>query len=428
MFVHLRMVWVQVRDSLWFLPGLLTLAAAVLAFSLVAAERSGVFPTSLETHWLFEGGVEGARGVLSTIAGGLITVTGVVFSVTIVALQLASSQFTPRVLRNFTADRATQVVLGVFVATFTYVLIVLRTVHGATNDQETFIPRIAVAVAMTLVLVSIGFLIFFINHAARSIQISTIINRITQAALHDVQRLFPEQVGQPDDAAATAEALMSGASDVVRTKTSGYLQAVDAAALFEAGARGNVLLRMEPKVGTFVLSGEALVTVWPAGAVNEELARQVRKAFVVGTERTPEQDLEFALVELADIAVKALSPSINDPTTAMRCIDRLGEILLALARRDPPRVQRTKEGHVHFIGRYTRFEEALSLAYDQIHHFGVDNAVVMTRLVNMLVRLEALAPADRQPPIRQMRVAVAASADITMREAANEHLSGAHSA
>ncbi|MBA2243389.1 MAG: DUF2254 domain-containing protein, partial [Gemmatimonadetes bacterium] len=172
MLARLTMVWVKVRDSLWFLPALLTLLASGLAMLVVELEKRGVLALGDSDHWLLGGGAEGARGVLSAIAGGLITVTGVVFSVTIVALQLASSQFTPRVLRNFTADRSNQLVLGVFIGTFTYTLLVLRTVRSPTPDQEAFIPRIAVALAVGLVLLSIAFLIFFINHAARSIQVS----------------------------------------------------------------------------------------------------------------------------------------------------------------------------------------------------------------------------------------------------------------
>lgn len=428
MLARAQMVWVKVRDSLWFIPGIMTLAAGALAVTIVALERQDIFFSDDSRHWIFEGGAEGARGVLSAIAGSLITVTGVVFSVTIVALQLASSQFTPRVLRNFTADRSNQVVLGVFIATFTYTLLVLRTVHSETSASEAFIPRVAVTIAVVLVLVSIGFLIFFINHAARSIQVSAIIDRITRSTLGDVYRLFPEQVGDPDEADVRAlEERWKPA--LVRTKASGYLQAVDANALFELGARKDVLIRMEPKVGAFLLAGEVLAVVRPAAALDEKAASHIRRAFVVGADRTPEQDVEYGIIEIADIAVKALSPGINDPTTAMRCIDRLGEILLALGTRNPPRARRTREGHVHFLACYTTFDEAVSLAYDQILHFGRDNAVVVIRLSNVLLRLEALVPAHRRGAVTAMRERVQdASRRLTDGHADVTRVSGADSA
>ena len=171
MLARVQVLWVRARDSLWLIPGALTLLAVLLALGLTEAERAGLFgPLGLDPL-VFGGGAEGARGVLSAIAGGLITVTGVVFSVTIVALQLASSQFTPRVLRNFTADRVNQTVLGVFIATFTYALLVLRTIRSGDDAEPPFVPGLAVTLAVVLVLVSIGYLIFFINHSAHSIQV-----------------------------------------------------------------------------------------------------------------------------------------------------------------------------------------------------------------------------------------------------------------
>ena len=407
MLAQVWMLWVKVRDSLWFIPGIMTLLAGALAVTIVALERQDVFLSDGSAHWIFGGGAEGARGVLSAIAGGLITVTGVVFSVTIVALQLASSQFTPRVLRNFTADRSSQLVLGVFIGTFTYTVLVLRTVHSETSSSEPFIPRVAVAIAVGLVLVSIGFLIYFINHVARSIQVSAIIDRITRSTLHDVYRLFPEQIGRPDEEDVAAADAREDKPVLVRAEASGYLQAVDEKELFGIGQRKDVLIRMEAKIGAFLLCGEVLAAVWPAAGRNarldEQMVAHIRRAFMLGPERTPEQDAEYGIIEISDIAVKALSPSINDPTTALRCIDRLGEILLAFGRRNPPRARRTREGRIHFLACYTTFEEAVSLAFDQILHFGRDSTVVMRRLANVLVRLEALVPEHRRKALSDVR-------------------------
>jgi uncharacterized membrane protein len=185
-------LWKRLTDSLWFLPALMTLGGAVAALVLVRSDAFVLGDTpAREVAWLFAGTAEGARGVLSAISSSIITVTGVVFSVTIVALQLASQQFTPRVLRQFMSDRANQLVLGVFIGTFTYTLLVQRTVRSAEESGAAFVPSVAITFAVVLALVSIGFLIFFIDHAARSIQASTIMARVTRETLASFPHVAP---------------------------------------------------------------------------------------------------------------------------------------------------------------------------------------------------------------------------------------------
>jgi uncharacterized membrane protein len=190
---RIRALWSGIIDSLWFLPAVMTAAGGALALVLVRLDASVVGPLeSSDLGWLFTGGAAGARGVLAAISGSLITVTGVVFSVTIVALQLASSQFTPRVLRQFMSDRANQLVLGVFIGTFTYSLLVQRTVRAVLEEGGTaFVPSVSVTVAVILALVSIGFLIFFIDHAARSIQADVILQRVTHDTLDAIHLRLP---------------------------------------------------------------------------------------------------------------------------------------------------------------------------------------------------------------------------------------------
>lgn len=396
---QLSIMWGRVRDSLWFLPSLLTVLAAVLAFVVTRAELAGLGSREVELWWMFGGGVEGARGVLGAIASGLITVTGVVFSITVVTLQLASTQFTPRVLRNFMADRGNQTVLGVFIATFTYTLLVLRTIRSATDDGESFVPRLAVTIALVLTLVSIGCLIFFVNHVASSIQVWTILHRVSERAVRDVERLFPEPVGEEDE---TPLSVLRDAEDdpvVVRATRSGYLQAVDAGHLFQVGRERELVVAMEPHIGAFVHRGEVLATTWPRSAVGEETIEEVRDAFVLGSSRTPGQDVEFGILEISDIAVKALSPGINDPTTALHCIDRLAEILIALGTRRPPQAERTEAGRIHFLARHTTFERALDVAFGQVRHYAGANPDVMGALLGKMRILRELVPAAHWPPL-----------------------------
>lgn len=405
MFTRVKMLWVHARDSLWFLPALFTIVAAALALTLIEIEKryAGIFEHL--PRWLWDGGAEGARGVLSTIAGSLVTVTGVVFSVTIVALQLASSQFTPRLLRNFTADRTNQTVLGVFIGTFTYCLLVLRAIRAEGPDDPAFVPRLAATFAVGLSLVSIGFLIYFIDHASKSIQLSVIIDRVTRQTTEHVKLLLPEI--PPDEESVTPQwEEPAGEAEAVLSETTGYLQAVDERSLIGLTRERKIWIRAEPHMGQFVLEGLPLASVWPAGAVNEEVESAVRRAFVLGHEPTPEQDLEFGVIEISDIAVKALSPGINDPTTAIRCIDRLGEILVAIGRRRHSPPASHPQHPVRFLAKPLDYERVVGLALDQIRHFGADNPTIGRKLIDLLMQMHAVVPTDRHGPLRSQLLAV----------------------
>ena len=423
----LTALWNGIRDSLWFLPSLMTVGAAALALITIQLDVMEVLPEAPAGVWLFSGTASGARGVLSAIASGLITVTGVVFSVTIVAIQLASTQFTPRILRNFTSDRINQLVLGVFIGTFTYALLVLRVVRGedggvtpemsetgaevAQASLESFVPSLSVTVAVALALVSIGFLIYFIDHAARSVQASVIIDRVTKDTLSTIRRLLPESLGvsveeDPDDVLPDAQATL------VFADRSGYVQGMDQDALLELLTDEHFVIRMEPQVGDFLLEGAPLAAVWPAGlSQGDDLARGIRSAFILGPQRTPHHDVELGVIELVDIAVKALSPGINDPTTATLCVDRISEILLALAHREPQgRVRRRQDDGGRLIVSEPLFEALVPIGFDQIRHFGAGNPRFAVTLIHRLRDLGMLVPPDR-------RSIVAREAASTLRSA-----------
>ena len=419
----LRLAWLRVRDSLWFVPSVAVVAATVLAILAVQ------IPTPDSTNelarlWLFGGGAAGARSMLSAIAGSLITVTGVVFSVTIVALQLASSQFTPRVLGSFVADRVNQAVLGVFIGTFTYTLLVLRTIRSAADDRELFVPHVAVTLALLLLLLSIAALIIYINHSARSIQASVILHRETLRTLERIDVLFPERVSHPardisDD--ARGDALPAGAPGMVTATHSGYLQALHTDTLWkleDAHGTRPITIRMEIPVGAFVFPGKRLATVWPADAIDERLERSVRAAFALGPERTIEQDVEFGLIVIVDIALRALSPGINDPTTAMQCIDRLTEILAALGTREPPSSTRQScDGTIRLLMRSITFSGTVSLAFDQIRLFGAENPAIAGRLLQSLRELATVVPASLHETLRAQAAAVVQQSRRSIRDA-----------
>lgn len=396
--------WATVRDSLWLVPTLLTAAGATLAVLMGEVDRRVAAVDDLPS-WLFAGGAEGARGVLGAIASGIITVTGVVFSVTIVALQLASSQYSPRVLRNFTSDRATQIVLGVFIGTFTYALLVQRTVRAPVDGADAAVPGISVTVAIVLALVSIGFLIFFINHLAESIQAARIVERAAQQTREAAERLFPRGVGtgvveeeelDPDD-------VVPGETPAeVRATSSGYLQALDEEGLMKLAEDGNLLLRLEHRIGEFILTGQTVVSIWPAVAVDGGLEKELRETFILGADRTQHQDVERGIGELVDIAVKALSPSINDPTTATICIDRLAEVLQALGTLDLPSPLRLDEsGELRVITPRLSFSRAVEVACGPIRHYSAGQPQVVLRQLDALERLARVLPERRRMVLRR---------------------------
>ncbi len=411
MLSRLQNVWMGVRDSLWFLPATMTVASVLLAIGMLRIDRAMVDGTP-DSLLIFSGGAAGARGVLSVIAGGLITVTGTVFSITIVALQLASTQFTPRVLRSFTADRANQFVLGVFIGTFTYTLLVLRTVIAADDSpaaiaraastgggpQAAFVPNLSVTMAVLLALASMGFLIFFINHAARSIQASNVVDRIHGETLDLAGRLFPERIGEPED---QRPELPEGGAVVVAPEGGGFLQGVDGKALLGLARDRDLVLRIEVSPGDYLIPGEVVATAWPSGSIDDPAREKIQDAFVLGSERTPHQDVQRGIIELADVALKALSPSINDPTTAMICLDRMADILVFLGtRRWPSPVRADEDGALRLVVRVPPYADLVALAFDQVRHFAADQAVVTVRILETLARIARRVPPRHHPCLR----------------------------
>lgn len=292
---RIRATWEYLRGTYWAVPSAMCIAAVLLAIGVVQIDRAAT-PTLLSS-WVYEGGPEGARAVLSTIAGSMITVAGVTFSITIVALTLASQQFGPRLLRNFLRDLGNQVVLGTFVSTFLYCLLVLRTVRG--SDDAEFVPHLAVTLGVTLATLSLGVLIFFIRHVATSIQASHIIANVAYDLEKAINRLFPDTVG--DDAAqvntSTAPPDEPGLAQEARTVlagTSGYVQAIDADRLMRLAQQHDVVVRVHARPGAFVRRETALLALLSRPGGREPDAEEFGAVFIIGSERTGTQDVTFS--------------------------------------------------------------------------------------------------------------------------------------
>lgn len=292
---------------------------------------------SLVIPFLISSGVDGARAVLSAIAGSMITFTGLVFSITIVTLQLTSGQFSPRVLRTFLQDRFNQLTLGVFVATFVYAMVVLRSVRGG-DQGETFVPHLGVNVAFLLVLASVVIFLFYIHHIAQSIRVATIIASIGADTRALIERRHSLELGEHDTAQHPAVDGQVGPSHIVTAGRPGVVVVVDDTMLVRLAERSGSVVQVLRAIGEFVPAGAPLFRVYGRHPAPDE---QLCAGITLGEERTLDQDVGFGLRQLIDIADRALSPGVNDPTTAIQVIDQLHDLLRRLAVRPLPPLRRT---------------------------------------------------------------------------------------
>jgi len=270
--------------------------------AMLTLDRRGASGAIVELGWTYTGGPEGARSLLSTVAGSMVSVAATAFSITIVALQLASSNFGPRILRNFMQDTGNQLVLGTFIGTFIYCLLVLRTIHGEGDGYSVFVPQLSVTVGMILAITSIGVLIYFIDHAATIIQASHVISEVSADLNDAIKRLFPAKIGhgasQHKRSFGEVPTNFDAEAFPIKATGSGYIQAIDDERLMEIACQQNLLLRLKYRPGKFVVKGSDLVMVFPEKRVNPKLTTQINDAFILGAERNQQQDVEFPINQL----------------------------------------------------------------------------------------------------------------------------------
>ncbi|MGB5961873.1 MAG: DUF2254 domain-containing protein [Coleofasciculaceae cyanobacterium] len=388
--VKLQKSWDTLNSSYWFVPTIMATTAVVLAFSMLTLDRMGKDGPVEKWGWIYTGGPDGARGLLSAVVGSMISVTATAFSISIVALQLASSNFGPRLMRTFMQDRGNQFVLGAFISTFVYCLLVLRAVRG--QDYDIFVPQLSVTVGIVLALISVGVLIYFINHASTIIQTSHVINEVTTDLDQAIDRLFPEKLGQSTSPSkhkiGEIPASFDSRSYQIQSTANGYLQVIDEDRLLKLARENDLLLRVDPRPGKFVIEGSELVMAFPKERVDEKLAEQIENTFILGRERTEQQDIEFPITELVEMALRALSPGINDPFTAVRCIDRLSAGLSRLAQKDYPSPYRYDEDeNLRVIANPITFPELADAAFNQIRRYGQSDVSVTIRLLEAIARI-----------------------------------------
>ena len=406
----------RLRASFWFIPAVMAVGAVLLALGIVTIDEIITGRGIVVKNWAYSGGAEGASAVLGTIAGSMITIAGVVFSLTLVALSLTASQLGPRVLNSFMRDRAVQMVLGTFIATYLYCLMVLRTVRRV--EEVAFVPQISVTLALLLAVMSLAVLIYFIHHVAVSIQADEIIGRVSNDLRHTIPKMFPLGMGLDGPAAGTnpVAAGMPESFEVdarqVPSKHDGYIQYVSSDSLIELAARRGMLFRLLHRPGDYVVRGARLADAWPPQTLNEDVIEELNSAFVMAGRRSPAQDIEFSVYQLVEIAVRALSPGINDPFTAVTCVDRLGSALCQVARMTPPSPYRLDDGGVlRIVVEPLSFESLTNAALNQIRQSARPVVAVTIRLLEMITMVAGCVSRDDE------KAALRRQADMIVRGA-----------
>ena len=380
------------ETTVWVVPAACLLVAVALSFG--AELVDGRLSDTGEAWYLFKGGPVGARAVLSTLASSLMTVTGVVFSLTVLVLQLASNQFSSRALRSFLGDRIPQVVLGTFVGSFVYTLLALRTVRDETQLLERHVPALTVTIALVLGVACMVALVYFVHHIAQSIRAVNVLARIGDDGREQLGRLYPDAAGDDPGDAEPWRPDGPPAAVIPLPGKSGVVVTVDEAVLWRS-TRPDVVLSLTAAVGDFVGRGAPLFEVWgDASAID---AAAVIDAVAIDVERSERQDLLFVFRELVDIAERALSPGLHDPTTAVQAMDQLHDLLRALVRRRFPTPCRlADDGAVRLVLPRPAWDAYVRLAVDEIRRAGEGEIQVVRRLRHMLLDLLSVAPPSRQ--------------------------------
>lgn len=381
------------RSGFWAVPTACVLVAVLLALGLVRLDRA--LADGFGGQLTFGAGPAGAREVLSDITSSMITFTGLVFSITVVVLQLTSSQFSPRVLRTFLRDRLTQASLGVFVATFVYAVLVLRTVNGLAD--ATFVPAVSTTVAVVLLLVSVAMFVAYIHHVATAIQASSIIRAIGDDTRRTLEQRFPP--GRPDDAQDELLAPLGPATAQLPAPRPGVVVSVDTRGLVAAAREAGAVLVLRHRVGDYLPEGAPLLDVH--GGADDLSASAVRGAVSQSRERTMQQDVAFGLRQLVDVAERALSPGVNDPTTAVQALDEVHDLLRRLVTRGlDGGLHRDDDGVLRLVTPPERFADYLALALDEVEQYGADTLQVQRRVACLLDDLLAAARPEHRAAVQ----------------------------
>jgi uncharacterized membrane protein len=418
------------RTNLWLIPALESVAAVALFAVTVSVDKAAFHGELRLPSWVISGSPDAARQILASLAGAIITVVGVVFSIVIVTLTLASQQFGPRMLRTFIRDRGAQVTLGTFVATFFYAILALISIGS------TFVPHLSVTVAIVLTAIDICVLIYFIHHVATAIQLPAVIASIA----HDLAgAIDDEAVPAPTgDATVVAGASLNGTAPVngpsaelllarldrsghvVAAPASGYLQFVRHATLVRIAAEHDAVIRLHHRPGHFLTEGRPMATVWPPEAA-AAIAHRLETVHITGPLRTLSQDIAFGIDQLVEIAIRALSPAVNDTFTALTCIDWLGDGLCKIAVGwYPQSVHRDRLGTIRLITVPVSYERLVQRSFEKIRQASNGMPAVLIRQLDVLAKVMAVAPPGRSQVLLDQAAMIARVCERTVPEPSDQ--------
>ncbi len=391
-----RLLWDDLQSSLWFRPALWIVGMGLLALLLPQIDSRLSVGQVRETlpWWLYVDSAEGARTMLGALGSAMLTVATLAFSILMVAVVQTANAYSPRILREYLSDTGNQHVMGILVGTFLYTLLVLRRIDN--TDSRLFIPMLSISVALLLSILSVIAFIYFINHVAHSIEVSAIVERIHDDTLDMMRHLFPMEMGQPWQGAEPPP-LPPGEPMVILATQGGYIEAITSDELLRAMTRANAVLRLDRMIGDYVLPHTPLATLWPSGAVDDALPATITGTINLGRERTMVQDLLYGVRQLSDIALRALSPAINDPSTAVNCIDMLGTLLVEMSQRAPVSPYRCDEaGALRIIAPGPTFTAMIDLAFTQVRRYAATDLVVTLRVIEVCQDLAHVARAEAE--------------------------------
>ncbi|MDC7785058.1 DUF2254 domain-containing protein [Rhodoplanes sp. TEM] len=386
----IRIVLNRLRTSLWLIPAVMATVGTVLGVAMLFSGLAFSIAPSDGHWWVFSGDAGTARDLLSTLLSGMITMTSLVVSITMVVLSLSAGQLGPRLIWNFIDDRQIQAVIGLFVATILYTLVVLRSINEELGPD--YVPHAAITMASALVVVCLFALLFYLHKLARSIISDTMVDTVARHLSQAIATRSGERrasVGGP---------LPSGSLERrIALTDSGYVQFIDYAALCRLAVRHDALLTVRIRAGAFAIRGRCVIEALSPAPLPDDVEDAVRDAFALGADRTPDQDLEYAIRQLVEIALRALSPGINDPFTAITVIDRLAAALEEIGRRPlPPQEYADEDGTVRVIADASTYEALVNTAFMQIRQSARDDAAVLLRLASRLRDLHEVASSDVQ--------------------------------
>ncbi len=406
------------RTNMWLIPAIESVAAVAL-FAVTVSIDGAAFHGNLRLpSWVISSSPDAARQILSSLAGAIITVVGVVFSIMIVALTLASQQFGPRMLRTFIRDRGSQITLGTFVATFFYTMLTLISIGS------TFVPHLSVTVALALTAIDLGVLIYFIHHIATAIQLPAVIASIA----HDLTSAMDAETAPSlrdstalvsGPSAEVLHARMDRSGQVVCAPASGYLRFVRHATLVRIAAECDAVIRLHDRPGHFITKGHPMATVWPP-EVAGKISRRLETVHITGPLRTLSQDIAFGIDQLVEIAIRALSPAVNDTFTAMTCIDWLGDSLCKIAVEwHPQPYHRDDLGTIRLITVPVSYERLVQRSFEKIRQASGGMPAVLIRQLDALYKVMAAAPPGRSQVLLDQAAMIAGVSERTVPEKAD---------